>query len=137
NQGTQNLLMQINGTGTHWSQGITQFGISGAGFDITVNGFQVQSPTSAIADITLAPAANLGTRTVYLSTAGESVALNAGFLVTGGIPAITQVGPGTVTQGATSVNVQITGAFTEWSTAATAVSFAGPSDFTLGQVTVN
>ena len=71
NQGTQNLQVQILGQNTHWSPGITQFSITGANYDITVNGFQVQNATSAIAEISLSPTANLGTRTLFLSTGGE------------------------------------------------------------------
>ena len=137
NQGTQNLQIQILGENTHWSQGITQFSITGANYDVTVNGFQVQNATSAIAEISLSPTANLGTRSIFMSTGGENVSLNAGFLVTGGIPAITQVSPSSLTQGNTAVNVQITGAFTQWTGASTNVGIDFPADLTLGQVTVN
>ena len=122
NQG-QHILMQINGEFTHWAQGLTQFSIGGG--DIKVNGFLIQSPTSALADLALSPTANLGTRTVTMSTAGEVVSLSQGFLVTGGIPSITSISPATYQQCASNVNVQITGAFTHWDNTTTV--FMGPN----------
>ena len=87
NQG-QHILMTITGEFTHWSQTLTQFSISGGGYDIAVNGVVINSPTQAVADLTLSGTAALGTRTVFMSTEGENVALAAGFLVTGGVPSI-------------------------------------------------
>lgn len=111
NQG-QHILMQINGEFTNWAQGLTQFSIGGG--DITVNGFLIQSHTSAIADLTISPTASLDTRTVTMSTAGEVVSLSQGFLVTGGIPSLLSISPSSYQQCASNVNVQITGAYTRW-----------------------
>ena len=125
NQG-QHILMTINGQFTHWSQTLTQFSISGGGYDIAVNGVVINSQTQALADLTISGTANLGTRTVFMSTVGENVALNAGFLVTGGIPSISSVSPGSGTVGDTGTNVIITGAFTHWD-GTTVVDFGDPN----------
>jgi 6-phosphogluconolactonase (cycloisomerase 2 family) len=139
NQGTQNLLMQINGNGTHWAQGQTQFQITGGNYDITINGFQVTSATSAIADLTLSPTAALGTRTIYLSTGGENLSLGNSFVVTGGIPAITCVSPSTITQGTTNANIQLCGAYTQWTSGGatpTQVTFDAAA-FTTSQILID
>ncbi len=134
NQG-QHILMQVNGQFTHWAQGLTQFSIGGG--DIVVNGFLIQSQTSAIADLTLSPTAYLGTRTVTMSTAGEVVSLSQGFLVTGGIPSLLSISPSTYKQCDANVNVQIAGAFTKWQTNLPAPTvFMGPN-VTVNSVTVN
>ncbi len=124
NQG-QEILMTVTGQNTHWSQGLTQFSISGAGYDITVNGVQIASATSAIVDLTVSGTAALGTRTVSMSTGGENVSLQAGFLVTGGIPAIISVSPNSGRLGDVADNILITGVFTNW-TPLSAVDFGDP-----------
>ena len=133
NQG-QNKIVTITGQGTHWVQGLTQFSMGGAGYDVTVNGFVVTSPTSAFADITFSPTASLGARGIYMSTGGEVLSDNGAFLVTGGIPSITYLSPGSAIQGATAVNVNINGVFTNW-TGSTTVDF-GPG-ITVTNLTVN
>ena len=137
NQGQQHILMQINGNFTHWSQGLTQFSIGGAGADITINGFAVQSQISAVADISISPTASLGTRTVTMSTAGEVVSLNQAFLVTGGIPSIISISPSSYKQCDTNDNVQIAGVFTKWLSGGSPTTvFMGPN-ITVNSVTVN
>ncbi len=131
NQG-QHILMQITGQFTNWAQGLTQFSIGGG--DITVNGFLIQSKTSALADLTLSPTAALGTRTVTMSTGGETVSLNQGFLVTGGIPSVISISPSSYKQCDTNVNVQIAGVFTKWDSSTSV--FMGPN-ITVQSVTRN
>lgn len=134
NQG-QHILMQVNGEFTHWAQGLTQFSIGGG--DITVNGFLIQNQTTALADLTVSPTAYLGTRTVTMSTAGEVVSLNQGFLVTGGIPSLISISPSTYKQCDTNVNVGITGIFTKWNSPASSTSvYMGPNINVVG-LTVN
>src|SRR5262249_39240959 len=58
------------------------------------------------------------TRTVYLSTAGETVSLNGGFLVTGGGSAPTRGFAPTPTPGKKPRKMQIFGAFSQWDRAA-------------------
>ncbi|HEX4133697.1 MAG TPA: Ig-like domain-containing protein [Bryobacteraceae bacterium] len=135
NQGTH-ILMQVNGEGTHWAQGLSQVTINGAGYDITINGVQVQSPTTLVIDMNLSPTANLGLRTIYVSTGGENVTLQNGFVVTGGIPSISGILPSSAQQGSNAVNVQISGIFTLWDNT-TQVSFGPNITFGTPQWTVN
>ena len=87
-------------------------------------------------DFNLSPTANLGLRTVYVSTGGETVTLNNGFVVTGGIPSISSISPSSIKQGSTSVNVQISGIFTIWDNT-TQVSFGPNITFSPPNWTVN
>ncbi|HEY3826888.1 MAG TPA: Ig-like domain-containing protein, partial [Bryobacteraceae bacterium] len=135
NQGTH-ILMQVNGEGTHWAQGLSQVTINGAGYDITINGVQVQSSTTLVIDMNLSPTANLGLRTIYVSTGGENVTLQNGFVVTGGIPSISGISPSSAQQGSNAVNVQISGIFTQWDNT-TQVSFGPNITFGTPQWTVN
>ena len=127
NQG-QHILLQINGNFTHWSQELTQFAISGGGGDIKVNGVIINSPTQAIADLSIGGTANLGTRSIYMSTTGENVSLQNALLITGGIPSIANISPGNGTRGDVGDNIIITGAFTDkvpWSPSSV-VDFGDP-----------
>ena len=135
NQGTH-ILMQVNGENTHWAQGLSQVTINGAGYDITINGVQVQSPTTLVIDMNISPTANLGVRTVYVSTGGENVTLQNGFLITGGIPSISGITPSSAQQGSNNLNVQISGIFTKWDNT-TLVSFGPNITFGTPQWTVN
>jgi hypothetical protein len=138
NQG-QRILMTINGDFTHWSQELTQFSISGGGYDIKVNGVVINSPTQAVADLSILNVSGnsgLGTRSIYMSTVGENVSLQSGFLITGGVPSIVSVSPSYGTKGDTADNVLITGQFTQWD-ATTVVDFGDPA-ITVGNTsTVN
>ena len=128
NQG-QRILMTINGNFTHWSQELTQFSISGGGWDIRVNGFMVNSPTQAVADLSVlnnSGNAGLGTRSIYISTVGENLSLPAGFLITGGVPAISSISPNYGTRGDNARNVLITGQFTQWDSS-TVIDFGDPA----------
>ena len=113
NQG-QEVLLNLTGQNTHWQQGLTQFSIAGAGYDITVNAVIIESATTAAADVTLHPTASLGARSVYMVTAGEALTDNGALVVTGGIPAIASVAPGAAQAGTANVNVTINGLFTDW-----------------------
>lgn len=133
NQG-QEIRLTITGLQTHWSQGATQFSMSGLGQDIRLDYFLVQSPTSAVAGVTISPTASLGARSIYMVTAGESLVHANAFVVTGGIPAIASVSPGSGKPGVTNLNVQIAGLYTKWD-ATTTVDF-GPG-ITVQTFTVN
>jgi hypothetical protein len=127
NQG-QHILLTINGNFTNWSQTLTQFAISGGGADITINGVVINSATQATADLSISPTANLGTRSIYMSTIGENVNLQNGLLITGGIPSISSIGPGRGTRGDVGDNITISGIFTDkvpWSANST-VDFGDP-----------
>src|SRR6185312_8405115 len=113
NQG-QEVVLQLTGVNTHWQQGLTQFSISGGGYDIAVNNVVINSPTSATADVTVSPTAGLGARGVYMVTGGEALSDSGALVVTGGIPAIAGISPGSIQAGQANVNVVITGLFTDW-----------------------
>ena len=113
NQG-QEVVLDITGQNTHWAQGFTQFSMPGLGYDIKVNFFVINSPTSATADITVSPTANLGLRSVYMVTGGEALVDSNVFVVTGGIPSITGLSPSNGLPGDSNVNVQINGVYTHW-----------------------
>ena len=138
NQG-QRILMTINGDFTNWSQELTQFSISGGGYDITVNGVVIDSPTQAVADLSILSIsgnAGLGTRTIQMSTVGENVSLLSGFLITGGVPSIVSVSPNYGTVGDTGDNVRITGQFTTWDSTSV-VDFGDPAITVTAASTVN
>ncbi len=132
NQG-QEVLLNITGANTHWSQNITQFWIPGAGSDIAINAVIINSPTSATADVTISPTAGLGARSIYMVTAGEALTDSASFVVTGGIPVITYLTPNNAPPGTNQLDVTIHGAYTNWGPTST-VSF-GPG-VTVTQVQV-
>ena len=138
NQG-QHILLTINGNFTHWSQELTQFSISGGGYDIKVNGVVINSPTQAVADLsilTISGNNGLGTRTINMSTVGENVSLQAGFLITGGVPSISSISPNYGTRGDTADTVQIAGIFTLWD-ATSVVDFGDPAIVVSPTSTVN
>ena len=120
----QEVVFTITGANTHWQQNFTQFYIAGGGYDITINSVIIDSPTSATVDMTIAPYANPGTRSVFMVTAGESLSDNGAFVVTGGIPVITYLSPNNGLQGSNSLQVTIHGLYTLWD-ATTTVNF-GP-----------
>jgi len=144
NQG-QEVVLNITGDSTHWTQGVTQFSLDGAGIDIKINNVVINSATSANADITVSPTAALGTRGVYMLTGGEALVDEScpvqtpgcvgGLIITGGIPSIIGLTPNGANPGNTNLNVQITGAFTNWTSASTTVDF-GPG-ITVQDYTVN
>jgi Bacterial Ig-like domain len=134
NQG-QEIVLNLTGQATHWAQGFTQFSMPGLGYDIKVNYFVVNSPTSATADITIAPTAGLGPRSVYMVTGGEALVDNAAVVITGGIPSITTVSPNSGLPGDSNINVQIAGVFTHWTSGVTTIDF-GPG-LTVQTFTVN
>ena len=134
NQGQQ-VTLAITGQNTNWQQGFTQFSMAGAGNDITVNSLVVNSPTSATVRLTVAPTAVPGARSVFVSTGPEVLVSAGAFVVTGGVPAIASISPGSARAGETGLAVEIFGLYTNWATATTTVDF-GPG-ITLSNVVVN
>jgi hypothetical protein len=133
NQG-QEVVLNITGEYTHWAQGLTQFSLDGAGIDIKINNVVINSATSANADITISPTASLGSRSIYMVTGGEALADRScepyqpcvgALIITGGIPSVIGLSPNGGNPGNTNLNVQITGAYTNWTSASTTVDF-GP-----------
>jgi MBG domain (YGX type)/Cep192 domain 4 len=123
NQG-QDIVLTITGQNTHWQQGFTQFSMAGAGGDIKINYVLIDSETSATAGITISPTANLGARSIYMVTGAEALVDANAFIVTGGIPAVGSVAPGSARAGET-VSVEIAGLYTHWLSGTTTVDF-GP-----------
>jgi hypothetical protein len=124
----QEVVFQVNGEATHWSQNFTQFYIAGAGYDLTINSVVINSATSATVDLTISPTANPGPRSVYMVTDGEALTDRGAFVVTGGVPVITYVSPNSVqnpTAGTMGLGVDIYGLYTQWSAATTTIDF-GP-----------
>jgi len=77
----QTLDVAITAQNSTFVAGTSIAGFSGAG--ITVNRTTVTSPTTAIANITIAAAAPLGFRDVFITTGSEIAALLSGFQVKG------------------------------------------------------
>lgn len=74
----QTLNVTLIGANTSFAQGSSQVSL-GAG--ITINSVTVTSPTSIVANITIAPQAALGERTVSAITGVEAVSLAPGFSI--------------------------------------------------------
>jgi len=125
----QEVLFQITGSATHWQQNFTQFYIAGGGSDIAINSVIINSATSATVDMSISPTANPGARSTYMVTNGESLTDSGAFVVTGGVPVITYLSPGSQqndpSTGTTGLEVAIHGLYTNWATGATTVNF-GP-----------
>jgi hypothetical protein len=107
-QGANHLSVQLTGLFTNFVNGTSA---AGFGPGITVNSFNVQSATLAVADITIAPNAAQGNRNVIVTTGPETAPITGGFTVLPGVPALVQAAPATAQAGATG-NVVINGAFT-------------------------
>ena len=121
----QEVVFNITGEATHWSQNFTQFYIGGAGSDLTINSVTINSATSATVDLTISPTANPGARSIYMVTDGEALTDSGAFVVTGGVPVITYVSPNNGLVGKQGLGVDIYGLYTQWTQATTTINF-GP-----------
>ncbi|MGO4880806.1 MAG: putative Ig domain-containing protein [Bryobacteraceae bacterium] len=79
------LHVTITGSNTHFVQGTTQ---ASFGPGVTVTGVTVNSPTSAIAQLTISATAAAGPQTVTVSTGAEQESLTNGFSIAAAIPII-------------------------------------------------
>ncbi len=113
----------VNGTST-----------AGFGSGITVNSLTVSDQYTAIARITLDPAATPGSRTVTVTTTGEVASITGGFTVLAGQPHLVSASPGSAKAGDT-VNVIVNSAFTNFAQGVSTVDFGG--GVTTNSVTVN
>ena len=125
----QTLTVTIYGAYTDWQPGTGpacgQNGTTLTGVinpSITINCFQVLSPTSAIANITIAPNATASTSDLTLTTGGEVE--NTTFSVVIAQPVLTIVDPGSGLQGSTNLLVDILGQYTTFDNTTT-FSFGG------------
>jgi RHS repeat-associated protein/uncharacterized repeat protein (TIGR01451 family) len=110
-QGMQHLTVNITGQATHFQQGQSSLNMDGS---FQVQGFTVNSPTSATAIIGISANANLGSHSLSVRTFGENAPFPAGFNVTPGIPTLLPLGVPFLPQGAVSTTVNINGEFTHF-----------------------
>jgi hypothetical protein len=125
----QEVVFNITGSATHWAQNFTRFYMAGGGSDLTINSVVINSATSATVDLSISPAANPGARSIYMVTNGESLTDSGAFVVTGGVPVITYLSPGSQqnnpSTGTAGLLVDIYGLYTQWALGSSTVSF-GP-----------
>lgn len=118
----QTLTITFGGSNTHWDPNPTT-GTQLTGFDsnVTINTFQVTSPTSALANITISPAAVQHTYDLTLTTnsASPQEVDSTGFSVVVAQPTLTIVDPGSGLQGAEDITVNIIGQFTAFDASTT------------------
>jgi hypothetical protein len=113
----QTLTITFNGAFTHWDPDpITGTQLTGFDSNVAINSFQVTSPTSALANITVSPTATQAYYTLSLTTNTVSPAEVdfAGFSVVVAQPTLSVVDPGSAMQGAQNVVVNIIGQFTHF-----------------------
>ena len=127
----ETLSLGIVGQFTHFAAGSTTANL-GAG--VTVNSVSVSDATHATVNVTVAPGASPGSRTVVLTTGAETAQQVGGFTVTPGQPTLFSISPVSAIQG-TNATVILNGAFTNFSPGLTTVSFG--AGISVGTVTVN
>ena len=127
----ETLSLGIVGQFTHFAAGSTTANL-GAG--VTVNSVSVIDATHATVNVTVAPGAAPGSRTVVLTTGAETAQQVGGFTVTPGQPTLFSISPVSAIQG-TNATVILNGAFTNFSPGLTTVSFG--AGISVGTVTVN
>ncbi len=116
----------ISGGLTHFAAGTS---VANLGAGVTVNSVTVNSPTSAVANVTVAPGATVGFRDVRVTTGGELAAetVPGPLLVTAAPPAIarlTSASPSSGVRGST-VDVTLTGANTAFASGTSVASASG------------
>ena len=126
----QNLTgVVFTGQATHFLQGTSTLSVTG----ITVTNFTVTSATIATADLAISAGAGIGLHSASVSTGGEAASLANAFTVIAATPVISSISPSSAAQAAT-LNVVITGQFTNFVQGTTAVSFG--TGVTVNSVTV-
>jgi len=118
-QGQANFSVALTGQYTNFAQASSQVNF-GAG--VTVNSITVASATGLTANISVAPGAGVGARTVTVTTGAEVVSLANGFTVGAGTPVLT-VSPNTGQQGQTNLSVALAGQYTNFAQASSQVNF--------------
>lgn len=117
-QGT-NTTVILNGGFTNFTAGLTTVFF---GSDISVGTVTVNGPELASVPITIGAGASIGPRSVTITTGSEVVTLINGFTVLQGVPTVTAINPNAAQRGLT-LNVDITGVFTNWQSGVTTVSY--------------
>jgi hypothetical protein len=130
--GQAGLNILVTGAFSHFAQGTTTAAF-GAG--ITVNAVTVHNPNQATVNVTIAPGATLGSRTITLTTGSEVVSLTDGFAVTNeGAPTLTHIWPATAPHGSTNLDVMVAADFTHFVQGTTTANLGG--GITVNSVTV-
>ncbi|HEY1902662.1 MAG TPA: Ig-like domain-containing protein [Terracidiphilus sp.] len=111
----QTFTVTFNGAYTQWNPDTTV--LEGFASGITVNTFQVTSPTSARANITISPTATASVSDLTLTTGSEVD--SAQFSVVVAVPTLSIVDPGSGIQGATNLTVDILGQYTTFDSTTT------------------
>jgi hypothetical protein len=114
--------VRISGGATHFGASVASFGPG-----VTVNSLTVQSPTTAVANVTVAPGAAIQFNDVTVQTGGELAARAHGFLVSATTPPVARLTGASPSSGArgTTVDVQLTGALTAFADGSSTASISG------------
>ena len=116
----------ISGALTHFAAGVSTADF-GAG--VTVHALDVTSPTSAVANLTVAPGAKADFRDVTVTTGGETAAetVPGPFLVVAAPPAVARLSGASPRSGArgSTVDVELTGAGTAFEDGTSVASVSG------------
>lgn len=129
----QTTTLNIVGVGTHWLQGETYLSF---GPGVVVDQLMVSSPTTATAQITVLSTAPVGFATLTAYTDGEVVSLQQAIDIEDGSPVLLAISPTSAQQGA-SLNVQVLGRFTHFTSTGTTVTSAAFNQVFPGDITVN
>jgi len=125
------VTFTILGQATNWQQGVTTLSF---GSGVMVNSVTVTSPSSITAVGQVAPTAYTGYATLTVQTGSQFLTLPDALLITAGPAAIASLNPSNAPQGDT-LNVEVTGANTNFSQGSTVANF-GPGIVT-NSLTVN
>ncbi len=130
--GARGQTMNVALTGTNFGTGITS---ASFGVGVTVNSLTVNTPTSATANITIAPSAVVAARSVTVTNAppgGGSATLSFVFNVGNPAPTLTSISPTSGARGQTSLSVTLNG--TNFLDGVSTVSFG--SEITVNSIAV-
>jgi hypothetical protein len=130
----QTFTISFTGSNTHWDPGPYNAATTATfGDGIAVNTFQVTSPTSALANITIDPSTYAGQRLIVFTTGAETESATFNVSIPGvpggAAPTLSIVDPSQGMQGTASLNVNVIGQYT---------TFDNTTAFDFGQgITVN
>ncbi|MGB6744794.1 MAG: Ig-like domain-containing protein [Terracidiphilus sp.] len=128
----QSVTVLVTGSQTHFSNGTTTASFGGG---ISVTGVSVIDLLHANVTVSIPNSTTLGAYNVSLTTGGEVATILGGFTVTNGAPVLSVVSPPTGDQGATNLNVTLTGLFTSFVNGTSVANFG--SGITVNSTTVS
>ena len=129
-QGDTNTVVNVTGTNTHFTQGITTAQVSGAG--VTVGTVEVTSTTAVKVYITSITTAASGNRDITLITTSEAATGEALFVISA--PSLSAPVPASGYQGDTNLNIAVSGTGTHFINGTTTANFG--ANITVNSVTV-